>query len=101
MQLMPDTAKGYGVTNVNDVSQNLEAGTKMFKELLNKYKGNMDYAMMGYNWGPANVDAYLGGKPTTKCSSKGCAIPPETQKYPATYRGYYNCFKDNLGAKCK
>ena len=56
MQLMPATARGLGVSDSFNPEQNVMAGTRFLRDLLQRYDGNLDSALAAYNWGPGNVD---------------------------------------------
>jgi len=62
MQLMPATAKQYGVSNVHDPYQNLNAGAKHLRDLLDRYQGDVTLALAAYNAGSGAVQRY-GGVP--------------------------------------
>jgi soluble lytic murein transglycosylase-like protein len=70
MQLMPDTAEQLGVADPFDPSQNIEAGAKFLKELIDKYQGDVAQALGAYNAGPGAADK-AGGIPEI----------PETRDY--------------------
>jgi len=63
MQLMPATAKRFGVRNSFDPEQNIYAGTKYLRWLLDKFDGNADFAVAGYNAGEGNIAKYAGVPP--------------------------------------
>lgn len=69
MQLMPQTAEKLGV-DAHDAAQNVDAGARYLRELLERYHGALYHALAAYNAGPEAVDKYKG-------------IPPysETQHY--------------------
>ncbi|HEX9985664.1 MAG TPA: lytic transglycosylase domain-containing protein [Thermoanaerobaculia bacterium] len=63
MQLMPATAKRFGVTNSFDPTENIYAGTRYLRWLLDKFEGNADHAVAAYNAGEGNVWKYKGVPP--------------------------------------
>lgn len=72
MQLMPETARALGA-NPHDQAQNIDAGTRLLRDLLDRYQGTRDplaLALAAYNAGPGAVE-HFGG------------VPPyaETQRY--------------------
>ena len=70
MQLMPDTAKRFGVNNLSNVEENIKGGAKYLKYLLNKFNYNFKLALAAYNSGENTVVKYNGVPPY-----------PETKKY--------------------
>jgi hypothetical protein len=56
MQLMPGTAKQYGVTDPNDFAQNVRGGASYYAWLQSRYKGDLRKEIGAYNWGPGNLD---------------------------------------------
>jgi soluble lytic murein transglycosylase-like protein len=62
MQLMPDTARSLGA-DAADPEQNIDAGTRLLRELLVKYDGDVVRALAAYNAGPGAVDKYQGLPP--------------------------------------
>lgn len=70
MQLMPKTAEGLGVRDAYDPQQNILGGAKYISIQLERFDGNIEYALAAYNAGPNRVQEYGG-------------VPPfeETQNY--------------------
>jgi soluble lytic murein transglycosylase-like protein len=79
MQLMPDTARRFGVIDLFDPQQNIHAGTRYLRFLLDRFGGSLELALAGYNAGEAAVEHY------------GMRIPPfaETQNYVRVISGRY------------
>ena len=80
MQLMPKTARSYGVSNVYDPEQNIKAGVKMLSDLLKKYDGNLENVLAAYNWGMGNLALEAAGKKVR---------PLETKRYVPAVLGFY------------
>lgn len=81
MQLMPGTARRFGVTDVRNARQNILGGTQYLRWLLIRFKGNLELALAGYNAGEGKVDKYGG-------------IPPyrQTRAYVPSVIAHYKKF---------
>jgi len=102
MQLLPETAKRFGVFNVWDPQQNIEGGVKFLKFLSGMFPNNLPYVLAAYNAGENAVVRHRG-------------IPPyrETQAYVRRITGLYKkgsvltagsepdggivCYRDEVG----
>lgn len=69
MQLMPGTAKELGVTDPFDPAQNIDAGARYLKQMVDRF-GSLEKGLAAYNFGPGNV-------------AKGKPLPKETRDYIA------------------
>ena len=79
MQLMPGTAKQFGVNNRNDAAQNIQGGVRYLRYLLELFDFNIRLTLAAYNAGESAVKKY------------GNKIPPykETQHYVKKVLVYY------------
>lgn len=84
MQLMPGTARRFGVTNIFDPRQNVEGGARYLRFLTDRFDGNLSLILAGYNAGEGAVEKY------------GWRIPPyaETQEYVRRISRRYSLIQD-------
>jgi soluble lytic murein transglycosylase-like protein len=58
MQLLPETAARFGVHNIFDPQENIDAGTHYLRDLLQRYNNDLVLALAAYNAGPEKVQLY-------------------------------------------
>jgi len=83
MQLMPDTARRYGVKNRLDPAQNIQGGARYLRDLQVMFGNNLQLVLAAYNAGEESVLKY------------GRRIPPyrETAAYVPKVLSYYRKFR--------
>jgi hypothetical protein len=84
MQLMPATARRFGVEKIYDPKQNIEGGVRYMRWLLDTFNGDVVLALAGYNAGEGAVMKY------------GWQVPPyrETQEYVRRITDRYSAISD-------
>jgi soluble lytic murein transglycosylase-like protein len=83
MQLMPATAKRFGVGDSWEPTANIAGGTRYLRWLLDNFDGDVQRALAGYNAGEGNVNKYGG-------------VPPfrETVNYVAKIARYLRTYEE-------
>jgi soluble lytic murein transglycosylase len=83
MQIMPQNFKPLGINDPFDPWQNINAGTRYFRQLYDRFNGKLSLSLAAYNAGPKAVDQYK-------------TIPPyeETEEYVRRVLKYYYNFKN-------
>ncbi len=84
MQLMPETAEEYDVDDPFDPQQNVEAGAKLLKSLLDRYKNDPSLALGAYNAGATRVDQADGVPPIPETVDYVSAILEKLRSLTAT-----------------
>ena len=84
MQIVPETARILGVDNVFDPAENIAAGTRYFRQLLNRFD-DQRIALAAYNAGPTNVERFGGVPPF-----------PETQQYIEKVNRRHNRYRERV-----
>lgn len=69
MQLMPRTARQLAVRDALNPRQNVDAGARLLRQLLDRYPGDLSSALAAYNAGPAVVDQHGGVPPFAETQS--------------------------------
>ena len=83
MQLMPETARRYGVKNRRNPSDNLSGGTRYLRDLLIMFNNDLALALAAFNAGEGAV------------KDNGNRIPPyeETREYVRKVISYYRKYR--------
>ena len=87
MQLMPETARRYGVKDRRNPYENIHGGSRYLRDLLTMFNNDLKLALAAYNAGEGAVKKY------------GNQIPPykETQTYVSRVISYYKKYQKTMG----
>ncbi|HET6675150.1 MAG TPA: lytic transglycosylase domain-containing protein [Nitrospiraceae bacterium] len=83
MQLMPPTAAALNVVDPFDPDENIQAGARELRRLLNRFNGNVALALAAYHAGETRVGPHI-------------SVPPfrSTERYVGKVLWYYHMFMD-------
>ncbi|WP_197702707.1 lytic transglycosylase domain-containing protein [Sulfuricaulis limicola] len=83
MQLMPQTARRYGVRNMYDPAQNIQGGARYLRDLMGKFNNDLPLVLAAYNAGEEAIAQY------------GNRIPPyrETRSYVPRVLDFYRQYQ--------
>jgi len=84
MQLMPETARLHNVSNVYDPDENIDAGVRHLRMLLDRYQGDLQLTLAAYNAGIKAVEKHGGVPPY-----------PETREYIRRVLEYHQRYNRN------
>ena len=82
MQLMPDTARKYGVTNVRDPGQNIHGGARYLKALMDMFGNDLRLVLAAYNAGEEAVIRY--GRRIPPYAETAAYVPKVLNRYKKT-----------------
>jgi soluble lytic murein transglycosylase-like protein len=90
MQLMPEVAREYAVADPYSAAQSIDGGARHLKQLLRRYKGDLDLVAAAYNAGIGTVTEYKG-------------VPPyrETIEYVAKVQALYDRYRSAMTKPAK
>lgn len=108
MQLLPKTGKrvakeiklkGYNPSQLYTPAVNLELGTRYFKSMVDRYNGQLEYALAAYNAGTDRVDDWLGAGHYRDAQEFVESIPfTETREYVQAILRNTNVYQRLYGA---
>ena len=86
MQLMPDTAERYKVSDAFDANQNIRGGAQYLRDLIKTFDGDLELAVAAYNAGEGAV------------MRSGRKIPPypETVAYVPKVMAFYRKYQERI-----
>ncbi len=90
MQLMPETSQLLKVKDPFDPEENILAGTRYLRMLMDQFNNNIIFALAAYNAGPDVVSEY-----------KGIPPYPETVTYVKRVLGYFKDYKSKISLSMK
>lgn len=96
-QIMPETARdpGFGVDPVADPRDPVQSRRfvrQYLTALIKRYNGELDLALMAYNWGPGNVDKWV-------ANGREGPVPRETREYTPLIHGQLDALSKALEVK--
>lgn len=81
MQIVPSTGQLLGASNLFDPEQNIVAGTKYLRYLIDRFDGNMKMALAAYNAGEGNIEKFGGVPPFAETQNYVQRVSAEARWY--------------------
>lgn len=95
MQLMPATARRFGVSDSFHPIDNLSGGIKYLRWLFERFDGNLRYVLAGYNAGEGAVDQYGGIPPYKETQDYVKKVLKMAELYRCDFKGELKSCKNN------